>query len=425
MNIIEYLEQISITEGMNAKQQILKKLIVDNPEVIEVFKEIFLNEPFGLNEKTIKKAEILENALTTTISNKEIIEIIKKVKQLSGNELISYLTILNNFDDLSKKWITRILCKNLRCGISLTSINKVLTQLNTQTINRFGVQLCGKITKPSEWFEYPCYVSTKYDGFRCVISKVGQKIQMTSRQGKTVDFVPEITNELLKFNFDFVFDGEIIAKNFNEIQTRIGRKIQNLNKIEGLKYVVFDILSLNNTDVKCLTEQDRYRMLRLNLAEFRSEFIKLEKRDFCYSLQDLERLYNEAIENNEEGVVIKRLHRPYEDGSRTNWIKLKPILEHSFRVIDVYPGTGKYENTIGSILVTDKYSKVYAKVGSGLTDLIRIQLERRLADKSLIDSIVDVKYNEITSNKNGTYSLRFPRFLKFRDDKLEPDEVKR
>jgi DNA ligase 1 len=136
-------------------------------------------------------------------------------------------------------------------------------------------------------------------------------------------------------------------------------------------------------------------------------------------------LYNEAIENNEEGIVIKRLNRPYENGSRTNWIKLKPILENSFRIIDVYSGTGKYENTIGSVLVTDKYSKIYAKVGSGLTDLIRIKLEERLADKSLIGAIIDVKYNEITSNKNGTYSLRFPRFLKFRDDKLEPDEVKR
>ena len=38
--------------------------------------------------------------------------------------------------------------------------------------------------------------------------------------------------------------------------------------------------------------------------------------------------------------------------------------------------------------------------------------------------IIEVKGDMLTQNENGEYGLRFPRFVKYRDDKSEPTQLK-
>jgi DNA ligase-1 len=55
-------------------------------------------------------------------------------------------------------------------------------------------------------------------------------------------------------------------------------------------------------------------------------------------------------------------------------------------------------------------------VGSGFTDSDR--KEYWAAQESLIGQVVEVRADAVTQNQDGTYSLRFPRFMRFRGFKI-------
>jgi ATP-dependent DNA ligase len=117
------------------------------------------------------------------------------------------------------------------------------------------------------------------------------------------------------------------------------------------------------------------------------------------------------------------MDRPYEDGSRKNWFKLKPVFENSMEITGFSYGTGKYAGLISSLEVKDKSRIVRTNMGSGFTEDDIFTFMNLHKQGNLIGTIVDVAYNEITRNASGEYSLRFPRLLKIRYDKKDPDTI--
>jgi DNA ligase-1 len=97
-----------------------------------------------------------------------------------------------------------------------------------------------------------------------------------------------------------------------------------------------------------------------------------------------------------------------------SWLKLKPFIEVSLTVVGTEEGTGKNVGRLGALIVEgiDDGKTIRTNVGSGLTDENRIEYWNSKDD--LTGSIVEVRADAITQNQDGTYSLRFPRFLRFR-----------
>lgn len=122
----------------------------------------------------------------------------------------------------------------------------------------------------------------------------------------------------------------------------------------------------------------------------------------------------QAIEGGYEGIMIKDPDAPYECKRSTAWLKLKPFIEVSLQVTDFEEGTGRNLGRLGAIICEgeDDGRRIRVNVGSGFSDSDR---DSYWAGRdSIVKKIVEVRADAVTQNQDGTYSLRFPRFLRFR-----------
>jgi len=127
--------------------------------------------------------------------------------------------------------------------------------------------------------------------------------------------------------------------------------------------------------------------------------------------------YNKiCIDRGFEGIMVKPITGIYECKRSSLWLKVKPFIEVSLEVKAVEEGTGRNVGKLGALIVegTDEGKFIKTNVGSGLTDADRESFWN--AKDKLIGQIVEVRADAITQNQDAkdTWSLRFPRFLRFR-----------
>ena len=127
--------------------------------------------------------------------------------------------------------------------------------------------------------------------------------------------------------------------------------------------------------------------------------------------------YNKiCIDKGYEGIMIKPVNGAYECKRSTLWLKVKPFIEVSLTVKAVEEGTGRNVGKLGALIVegTDAGKFIKTNVGSGLTDSNRDDFWK--AKEKLIEQVVEIRADAITQNQDAKdeYSLRFPRFLRFR-----------
>ena len=123
-----------------------------------------------------------------------------------------------------------------------------------------------------------------------------------------------------------------------------------------------------------------------------------------------------AVQGGYEGIMIKDVDAPYECKRSHAWLKLKPFIEVSLEVKDVEEGTGRNEGKLGALVCEgiDDGRNIKVNVGSGLSDSDRDTFW--IHRSRLPGNIVEVRADAITKNQDSddTYSLRFPRFMRFR-----------
>jgi DNA ligase-1 len=143
--------------------------------------------------------------------------------------------------------------------------------------------------------------------------------------------------------------------------------------------------------------------------------IEVNLDDFVGDMQFKE--YNKkAIEDGFEGIMIKDPNAVYECKRSVSWLKQKPFIEVSLTVVDVEEGTGRNEGKLGALICEgeDDGKKIRVNVGSGFTDADRDEF---WTDKDVLPGqVVEVRADAATRSQDSedTWSLRFPRFLRFR-----------
>jgi DNA ligase-1 len=131
----------------------------------------------------------------------------------------------------------------------------------------------------------------------------------------------------------------------------------------------------------------------------------------------MDRYAKDQVNAGFEGIMIKEMQSPYQCKRSTDWMKWKPTITVDLEVIGVEEGTGRNVGRLGALVCAgvDDGKEISVNVGSGLSDADRDDFWANR--NSVVGRTVEILCDVITQNQDGTYSLRFPRFVRFRDDK--------
>ena len=134
------------------------------------------------------------------------------------------------------------------------------------------------------------------------------------------------------------------------------------------------------------------------------------------------KINDEAIEKGYEGIMVKPIDGAYECKRSYGWLKMKPFIEVTLKVVDIEEGTGKNEGITGALLCegTDEDKFIRVSVGTGLSDDLRNDIWNN--SDAVLGQLVEIRADAITISQDSedVYSLRFPRFKSFRG--FEPGE---
>jgi DNA ligase-1 len=221
-------------------------------------------------------------------------------------------------------------------------------------------------------------------------------------------------------------DGEITLLNDKGIPSKEAYKqamkiTRKDGEKHGVKMKVFDAMTAKEFRNQCCKYDYVTRRADLELLFSARSFGYFELLPILYKGSDtsmITKFLDEAIANDQEGVMINICDALYEFKRTTNLLKVKKMQTMDLEIIGFEEGSGKYKDTLGAILVRYKNGNI-VKVGSGFTDWLRSEIWNN--QNKYLGVVSEIQYFEETTNDDGGESLRFPIFKDFRPDKLTPD----
>ena len=360
----------------------------------------------------------------------EVLDQMEK-RELTGNSMIGMIQDLCDRCKMEhwNDWYRRILIKDLRCGVTHKTINKH----STMKVPVFECMLATDSAKHEKKMVGNVIVEPKLDGVRVVVICDVDKdeVKLFSRNGKELSNFPTINKTfdgmLDQMSQSMVFDGEVMSDDFQTLMREIHRK--SGAKTQDAKLNLFDCLPLaefknggsNSVNDGILKRKEMLESFKFHLKSniHLVEYVKMNLSDEDGQKQFAD--YNKmCIDRGFEGIMVKPVNGIYECKRSTLWLKVKPFIEVSLTVKATEEGTGRNVGKLGALIVEGKDSGKFIKtnVGSGLSDSDR-ETYWKAKDK-LIGQVVEVRADAITQNQNAKdeWSLRFPRFLRFRGFKV-------
>jgi len=415
----------------------------------------------------------------------------------------SILVMLRTMTATEQKWLMRVLLKDMKLGLGQTSIFNAwhLDAKDYYDVTNCLEKVCLKLCDPqvrlheievslfapfrpmladraviekveSQMSHKQFYVETKYDGERSQIHKKGNKYMYFSRNcfdfttnfgadPRSGIFTPYVHGQFLPHIDEIILDGEMVvwSQKYNTIISK-GEHVDVKNLREGgdtqVCLCIFDILYLNGQVLTNLPLNQRLDKIKSVIRPKEGRVI-ITERSIVNSKEDVIKALNEAIDDREEGVVLKDPDSVYRPAARKGgWIKVKPeyvdslVPELDLLIVGGYYGKGKRRGLSHFLLAVavdpqepgGKPTEFHSvgRVGSGysvaeLGELLarldpnqtsrqpsNVQVSRERPDvwfNPIKSQIVQVRAAELTKSdmyRTGV-TLRFPRVEKVRDDK--------
>jgi DNA ligase-1 len=399
-------------------------------------------------------------------------------KKSQREKLLSVRKLLGNAHPIEGRYLARIMLEELRIGVGEGSVREAiakafnvdagLVEHAMQALNDLGevarlakvgpdalrdvritlfhpvrMMLAQAGTIPDMIKEHgEVAAEFKYDGSRFQFHKKGNWCRMYSRRLEDVTgALPDVIEQLLgATDHDLIIDGEVIAIKegrpmpFQSVLRRFRRRHDVAGASEEIKLVphVFDILYLDGETLIDLPLSERRKKLE-NVVNF-----FLAPQVISNDHHVIEQTYQAALDAGHEGLMLKVLSSPYSPGQRgKNWIKIKPEVDTlDLAVIGAEWGEGKRAHVFGSFLVAcqDQGKLIpLSRVATGFSDEQLAEVYDLLKDTVTTKSgkevafeptlVFEVGYAElqVSPTYDGGFALRFPRFVRIRDDKDVPE----
>lgn len=427
MNLYTILCEIEIAKGKE-KQNVLQKY-KDNQDFTDILVLAYNDNKYGFSKNKLRKEldrykEYNSNFHSYWDNGFDMCEALATSNINNQLRDAVYSTLSAMSEDLQEVWI-RVLTKDLKCGISVTSINKAIPNLiPVWTIQKASTYKEGKI-KDGTWIGITLKENgihgTYYDGI------------IKSRQNKVFEGLDHIINEiniLLQYFPYYVFEGELIRDNIDNLSDnenfRLTTSILSDETADKtpIKLDLFDLLPQKEFDlagVSTRTYKERLEQLKqiqslineLGLKYIGVCEILYEGTDVSQIQKQLDIVDSKGL----EGCVVS-LDKYYQRKRLTTLFKVKSWKDADCKIIGYEEGTigSKYEGMLGAFVIDYKGNKV--SVGGGYSDEQRQEMwENR--DK-YIGKILQVKFKEETKNKEtGLVSLQFGTFVCIREEGKE------
>jgi ATP-dependent DNA ligase len=281
----------------------------------------------------------------------------------------------------------------------------------------------------------------KWDGFRTVVFKEGDEVQLQSRNGRPMNrYFPDVVEQVRGLSSDaVVLDGEIVVvvdgvQEFDLLSQRIhpaASRVERLARETPAEYVAFDLLA----DGKTLLLELPYEERRARLAERVDGPVELTP--VLGSAEEA----GQWLTGTSEGVIAKQAGAPYLPGERKGMVKIKRVRTADAVVMAFR--FGKEPGTVGSLIlglydeqgelhVVGHTSSFGAKQKRGLVELLEPyrthergsgEPSRWKSDEELVweglrpELVCEVQFDHIT----GRRIRHGAKFVRWRQDKRPED----
>ncbi len=338
---------------------------------------------------------------------------------------------------------------NLRCGdivkVVLAAKENRLEEIRLEVFNPLQFMLANpepdgesivKRLGETVWAE------DKYDGIRCQIHKVGERVELYSRDLNPITHqFPEIVAAVREVTQNFIGDGEIVAWDnerplpFADLQRRLGRKGADLFLGEEVPVILwlYDLLWMEGISLlKEPLSERRNRMDQLNA----NASARIAPAYQIKGAKAIEAAFLSARKRGNEGLMLKDPSSNYTPGRRGNsWLKLKK----AYATLDVVVvaaeyGHGKRKDVLSdyTFAVRDERTGELKTIGKAYTGLRDTEIERltyHFKEQAIEnegyrkivkpDTVLEIAFDTIQRSQrhDSGFALRFPRIKRIRTDK--------
>ena len=408
-------ESIEKTRGTKAKKELLELGL--NSEYKEDLEKV-LNHLFnpmistGISKTSWNKAEIGLNAKFNSIS--ELIEYIQKNNTGKNVVVSSVKSFSKKFEPFEQKFFYYLATKDINIGISTTTVSKYIH------IPKFEIMLGERLNEDVD-FDRNYILTKKLDVVNLTCFKIGESITFFTRQGKQVDGLTDLIDQYKELQ-DGVYFGEALYSNEDEAKDRkelyrlSTGELNSKRENKKISHWIFDYQTLEEWDSEKFITPYSNTISTLENIFSKNKLKNIKMVPFIYQGTGKEiafELLKKAKKDGWEGLVLRYSSSVYQKKRSSDFVKLKPFGEVDLRI------TGfkefKHPNQLGSFICEDDEHTIKCSVGSGFSKEQRYDFWKR--KNEFLGKIVEVQTMEITENKSGQKSLRFPVFIRFRDDK--------
>jgi DNA ligase-1 len=448
MEIKQILDEISSEPGKNQKMVILGKY-ADN----ELLKRVLYMANSGRVKFYVKQIPEYTCDGNSTYTLEESLNMIQKIssREYTGHNAINFLKeILCGSTRDNAYVIERIIEKDLKIGMD-SSINKVFKNLIEETPYMGAVSFDEK--KARKLFEKgnKAYSQVKMDGRYCNAIISGGSVYLESRQGeptivtgaKFLDFLNELAlmNEVV-LNGELTMDGvpryesngiiasiiDICGKSDGRTEKENSKKLSTFESKHGnfeealakIRYTVWDMITVDEFNVASSKTPYNKRLENLENVLFGNEqdssMVSIIENREVNTFEEAMEHFKEILGREEEGTILKSQIGEWKDGKPVWQIKLKLELTLDLVITGFNYGTKgtKNEHVVSSLNAETSCGLLKTRPQGLKEDLMKEITENQ---ESLLGTIIEVKCSGLSFDNTGAYSLLYPAFKHFRDDK--------